>query len=52
MGYFFNVYGLYTQTDRTKVVKFKDMDINMNDSSIVHTETWLTPDICDGEEEI
>ena len=47
-----NIYGLYTQTDKTKMSKLKDMAIDMNACAIVLTETWLTPNVCDGEVKI
>ena len=47
-----NIFGLYTQTDKTKMSKLKDMAIDMNAWAIVLTETWLTPNVCDGEVKI
>ena len=47
-----NIYGFYTQTDKTKMSKVKDMAIDMNAWAIVLTETWLSQSICDGEVKI
>ena len=46
---FMNIYGLYSQSNRTKVAKLRDMAIGMNAWAIVLTETWLSPKICDSE---
>ena len=40
---FMNIYGLYSQSNRTKVAKLRDMAIGMNAWAFVLTETSLSP---------